>query len=152
MFSSEPHSSHAAFESLESRTFLSASPVVAPAHHTLFAATKVKATIPSVAGMTYSGTATSNAGGTVGASLSFSTETKSGVFHGTLDVLGNTYRIAGTVNAKDKVIMRGTAGRLGLNITSALSSDLATITGKYIATGAKKNGHGTFSLTRILAP
>jgi len=139
-------------ESLESRTFLSATPAAYVAPVGFIAATKVKATIPSIASRTYTGTVTSKAGNSATLSISFSSESKGGALHASLTVDGAIApRITGSINAHNKLALHGKLGKVSVVLTAVLSADTSTITGKYVAIGAKTNVHGTFTLTDLIA-
>ena len=141
-----------AIETLESRTFLSASAIAPHRVPVITPAIKVRATVPALANSVYSGPVIANGGASETLVIEFTTESKSGALHGTMGVTGLTgttnFVMTGTVTKARKVTLRGHGIKLGLTITGAVSADLSTITGKYAFTGAKKNAHGAVTVTQ----
>lgn len=125
--------SRARVETLESRCLLSAAPHTHP-------------TVPTILG-TYDGSYIAKNGQTGAIVITFTSEGTTGKLGGTLVVSGTeTLKIAGTVNAKDKISFHGSIKHTSVTASGAISTD--TIAGKFNVT-AKNSAHGTFSATLV---
>lgn len=150
LMQSVQRSSRVAIETLESRTFLSATPV---GHHAVLhptPAVKARPALPGLANATYSADV-EPAG--VALILIFTSESKAGALHGAA-LIGTTsastnaeYIVTGTVTRSRKLTLHGKSKKLGITLTGTLSADLTTFTGKLATTGAKKNLHSSFTAT-----
>jgi hypothetical protein len=147
--------SSVSIEMLESRTFLSASPIVHPPAAASIQSTKVTATVPAMKGTVYNGPVTSG-GEQATLILVFTTESKTGAVHGSMAVTASTgtknFIMTGTVTKARKVTLHGHGIKKTITITGTLSTDLSTITGRYAATGSNQNLHGALTLTKYVTP
>jgi hypothetical protein len=126
-------------EMLESRELLSAS--VAPAAHKVL-------TIPSIAGDTFTGTATAR-GNPFALSVTFETETAKGALSSSVVFQSHTYGSTGTVKSNRAVTIHGKAGKINFVLHGTLDATLDTITGKYTDTVKGGSVSGPFSLTLL---
>jgi hypothetical protein len=136
----------ASIEMLESRCLLSAVPVSLRA--AMAAAPAAVHTHPSPPNIvnSYSGTYAATNGTTGQLTITISSEGKTGKIAGTLTVAGSgTINISGAVNVKGKFSLHGSAGHHTITATGSVSSDLATLAGKFVSTGRHGATRGTFS-------
>ena len=144
-------------EALESRRFLSASPL-APGMDDLLhkAAVHSHATVPVLTGAAFTGTAVPNHGDhNSGLTLTITSESKTGALKGTLvvDDTGNgptTFIITGSVNHGGRFLLHANAGNHGnAVINGSVSSDGNTLIGHYVSTNGKHHGDsGSFTVSR----
>ena len=127
-------------ESLESRRFMSASPVshAHPAAVETHAA-KPHKTIPAIVGTTYVSTVES-LGRVFSLSFFFSTESAKGALQASiLDHSAGTavFPCTGTVNTAHAVSLKAISRVTGVKVTAKLSADLTKLTGKIVLHGPK---------------
>lgn len=151
-------SQRSSIETLESRTLLSASPLLyAASGHALHAAkAKVKLVIPNIKGGDYKGLARNSISGSVNTyELQVLSESKSGAIRAVVYIgPGNSVyeadRVSGTINGHYVITLRGHSGKASVTYKATLSTDLSTITGSDVVKVGHVVGTNPFSLARIV--
>ena len=114
----------------------------APAVH------KTPPPIPSIAGQTFTGTATAK-GKQFALTVTFGTETAKGALTASVLFEGDTVGSKGSVTATRAVTFQGKFGKVHFVLHGKLDAALDTITGRYTDTGKKGSISGPFSLTKL---
>lgn len=141
-------SAPACIETLESRRFLSASPLP----HTAIAlvqtpAVKVKAAVPVITGAPFIGTfKLADIQGAL--TIVISSETTKGALHATVSGPA-VFTCTGTVKSNGKVALHGKSGKVSLALSGTLNATHTTLSGKFIAKG-KKAVSGTYTASTLV--